>query len=73
MSTDKKITRYYKDKSSVGNGKAMAFFLNRPSKYERKRAEIKKKRGGGGWGMFGLPDVFTTFPYSFLTVVSLAA
>jgi hypothetical protein len=64
-----KNNQLLKRQSSTGNGKAMAVFLNRPSKYRRKRAEIKK-RGGG---MFGLPDVVTTFPYSFLTVASLAA
>ncbi len=48
-------------------------FWNKPSKYERKRAERKKRGGGLGGGMFRLPDVFTTFPYSFLTVALLAA
>ncbi len=36
--------------------------------------ELREKRGlGGGGGVYGLPDVFTTFPYSFLTVALLAA
>jgi hypothetical protein len=33
----------------IGNGKAMAFFLNKPSRYERKRAERKKEGWGDVW------------------------